>query len=201
MTTSIDSAQSERQLLEGLQSGEDRSYEELVRRHGGKMLSVAIRIVGNPEDARECVQEAFLQAFKNVERFEGRSSVSTWLHRIVVNSALQKLRSRRRRPEGSLDELMPEFDENQCRIEPRFHAPESIETLVSKKQTRDAVRRAIDMLPEDHRMVLLLRDIEELDTQETAKILDINVGAVKTRLHRARAALKKVLEPVIGGSS
>ena len=89
-------------LILGLRARDDKSYEELVRRYGGRMLSVAIRIVGNPEDARECVQEAFLQVFKNIEQFEGRSSVWTWLHRIVVNSALLKLRSRRRRPEGLL---------------------------------------------------------------------------------------------------
>lgn len=164
------------------------------------MLSVALRIMRNPEDAQECVQEAFLQAFKNIHRFEGRSSVWTWLHRIVVNSALLKLRARRRRPEGSLDDLMPQFDETQCRIEPRGQSRDSVETLLSKKETRDAVREAISQLPEDYRSVLLLRDIEELDTQETATALQINVGAVKTRLHRARAALKKLLEPVIGGS-
>ena len=186
------------ELLKGLRAGDDRSYEELVRRYGGKMLSVATRIMGNPEDARDCVQEAFLQAFKNIERFEGRSTVWTWLHRIVANSALLKLRSRRRRPEGSLDEFMPEFDDYQCRIETRgHHSRESVETLVSNKETRDAVRAAIDTLPDDYRTVLLLRDIEELDTQETAEMLQINPGAVKTRLHRARAALKKLLETVI----
>lgn len=188
-----------RELLDGLQTGDNRSYEELVRRYGGKMLSVATRIVGNPDDGRECVQEAFLQAFKNISRFEGRSSIWTWLHRIVVNSALLKLRSRRRRPEGAIDDLMPEFDAYRCRIEASCKTPESIETLVSKNETRETVRRAIDKLPEDYRIVLLLRDIEELDTEETAGILHIKPGAVKTRLHRARAALKKLLEPVISG--
>jgi RNA polymerase sigma-70 factor (ECF subfamily) len=189
-----------RELLTGLRAHHDRSCEELVRRYGGKMLSVATRIVGNTEDGRDCVQEAFLQAFKNIERFEGRSSLWTWLHRIVVNSALLQLRSRRRRPEGSLNDFMPEFDDYQCRIEPRGEAQESIETLVSRKETRDAVREAIDKLPEEYRTVLLLRDIEEFDTEETARMLQATRGAVKTRLHRARAALKKVLEPVTGGS-
>jgi RNA polymerase sigma-70 factor (ECF subfamily) len=182
------------ELLAGLRAGDDASYEALVRGHGGRMLSVALRILGNPEDARDCVQEAFLQAFKYVDRFEGRSSVGTWLHRIVVNSALQKLRSRRRHPEGSLDELMPQFDEYQCRLEPRGQGEESVETLASRKETRAAVREAIDRLPYDYRTVLLLRDLEELDTRETAKALQIEPGAVKTRLHRARAALKKLLE-------
>jgi len=198
--SSLDESKAEPQeLLAGLRAGDDGSYEELVRRYGGKMLSVAMRIMGNPEDARDCVQDAFLQAFKHIDRFEGRSSVWTWLHRIVVNSALLKLRSRRRRPEGSLDDLMPDFDAYHCRIEPRGSGQESIETLVSRKETRDAVRRAIEELPEDYRNVLLLRDIVEFDTQETAQCLQINPGAVKTRLHRARAALKKLLEPTMRG--
>lgn len=158
------------------------------------MLSVATRLMGNAEDARDCVQEALLQAFRRIEGFEGRSSVGTWLHRIVVNSALVKLRSRRRRPEGALDDLMPEFDEYQCRIEGREAALESVEALAARKETREAVRGAIDSLPDAYRTVLLLRDIEELDTRSTAEILEIEPGAVKTRLHRARAALKKLLE-------
>jgi len=184
-------------LLAGLRGGDERSYEELVRCYGGKMLSVALRIVGNLEDARDCVQDAFLQAFKHIDRFEGRSSIWTWLHRIVVNSALLKLRARRRRPEGFLDDLMPSFDAYGCRIEHRGGTQESIETLVSRKETRDAVRRAIEELPEDYRNVLLLRDVLELDTSETAEYLQINPGAVKTRHHRARAALKKLLEGTI----
>jgi len=185
-------------LLPGLRAGDERSYEELVRRYGGRMLSTASRIVGNPEDARDCVQETFLQAFKNIDRFEGRSSIGTWLHRIVVNNALLKLRTRSRRPEGSLDDLMPDFDDYQCRIETRDET-QSIETLVSKKQTRAQVRSAIYELPDDYRDVLLLRDIAELDTQETAEALEIQPGAVRTRLHRARAALKKQLEQVMVG--
>jgi RNA polymerase sigma-70 factor (ECF subfamily) len=181
-------------LLSGLRAGSDTSYEEIVRRYGGRMLGVAIRILRDPEDARDCVQEAFLQAFKSIERFEGRSSVGTWLHRIAVNSALLKLRSRGRRNEGSLDELMPEFDEYECRIQRGGEGGESAETLASRKEIRAAVREAIDKLPEDYRTVLLLRDIEELDTRETAEALRIGPGAVKTRLHRARAALRKVLQ-------
>ena len=195
-TTDTEHPDDEKRLLEGLRAGNERSYEELVRRYGARMLRTATRIVANPEDARECVQESFLRAFKHMDRFEGRSSLWTWLHRIVVNSALLRLRGRRRRPENSLDELMPQFDEYACRIEPRDRTRESTEALVGRKETRDAVRAAIDRLPEDYRTVLLLRDIEEFDTQETAEILKIRPGAVKTRLHRARSALKKMLEPL-----
>lgn len=184
------------ELVARLRRGDDGSYEELVRRYGGRMLSVATRIVGNLEDGRECVQEAMLQAFKHIGRFEERSTLGTWLHRIVANTALLKLRTRRRRPEVSLDELMPEFDEYQCRVEPRTEAHGSVEALLRRKETREMVRKAIVGLPGDYRDVLLLRDIEEFDTQETANILEITPGTVKTRLHRARAALKKLLEAI-----
>jgi RNA polymerase sigma-70 factor (ECF subfamily) len=194
------SAGMEDDLLDGLRAGDDRSYEELVRRHGGRMLSVAIRLTGNPDDARDAVQDAFLQAFKNVSKFEERSSLATWLYRIVVNAALMKLRTRRRKPETSLDELMPRFDDVGCRIEPRAGDDEPVDELLARRETRERVREAIRDLPEDYRDVLILRDIEGLDTNETADSLSIKPGAVKTRLHRARAALKTRLETVIKGS-
>ena len=187
-------------LLDGLRAGDERSYEELVRRNGGRMLSVAIRITGNPDDARDAVQDAFLQAFKNVSKFEERSSLATWLHRIVVNAALMKLRTRRRKPETSLDELMPRFDDVGCRIELRAGDDEPVDELLARRETRERVRDAIRDLPGDYRDVLILRDIEGLDTNEAADSLSIKPGAVKTRLHRARAALKTRLEIVIKGS-
>ena len=85
-------------LLEGLRRGDDAAYEELVRSQGGRLLAVTRRILGDEDDARDAVQEAFLSAFKSIDRFQGGSLVSTWLHRIAVNAALMKLRSRRRRP-------------------------------------------------------------------------------------------------------
>ena len=187
----------EKTLLVRLRNGDETGYETLVRSYGGRMLAVALRFVRNEEDARECVQEAFLNAFKSLHRFEERSSLWTWLHQIVVRSALLKLRSRRRRPEESLDELMPQFDAYGCRVEPAHHSNEPVDRLLEQREIRETVHRAIDQLPETYRNVLLLRDIEELDTEETAEMLDTTPGAVKTRLHRARAALKKLIEPVL----
>ncbi len=202
MSSKTDEARPEpRELLPGLRAGDGKSYEELVRRYGGRMLGVAVRIVRHPEDARDCVQEAFLLAFKNIEGFEGRSSVWTWLHRIVVNCALLKLRARRRRPEGAIEDLLPRFDEYDCRVELKARERADAETLLAREDVRDAVRKAIEKLPDDYRDVLLLRDIEEFDTEETAEILKISRSAVKMRLHRARAALKKLIEPVVRGGA
>ncbi len=93
------------------------AFTDLVTRYGGPMLAVARRILGNEEDARDCVQDALIAAAAKIEKFEGRSKLSTWLHRIVVNMALSQLRRRARRPEQSIEPLMPNFDTMGCRIE------------------------------------------------------------------------------------
>lgn len=191
----------ERRLMDGLRRDNPESYERLVKTYGGRMLAVALRFTRNEEDARDCVQVAFLQAFQNISGFEQRSSLATWLHRIVVNAALMKLRSRERRPETSIDDLLPEFDGSGMRLESESGIQIPLETLLESQQTRELVRRAIDRLPANHRTVLMLRDIEEYDTETTAELLELTPGAVKTRLHRARAALKTLLEPVFEGDS
>lgn len=191
----------ERHLMDGLRRDSPESYERLVKTYGGRMLAVARRLTRNEEDARDCVQVAFLQAFQNISRFEQRSSLATWLHRIVVNAALMKLRSRERRPETSLDDLMPHFDQSGLRIESESGIQVPLETLLENQETRELVRRAIDGLPVNYRNVLMLRDIEEYDTETTAELLGLTPGAVKTRLHRARTALKTLLEPVFRGES
>jgi RNA polymerase sigma-70 factor, ECF subfamily len=192
-------ASDERELIAGLRNGDEACYERLVTTYGGRMLAVARRIVRNEEDARDCVQEAFLQAFRSIKKFEQRSSLASWLHRIVVNAALMKMRSRARRPEDSLEDLMPQFDEHGFRIEPADELSVPVETLLEQRQTKEFVRRAIDQLPDDYRNVLIARDIEGYDTEETAALLGITPGAVKVRLHRARAALKSLLKPIISG--
>ena len=96
----------------------------------------------------------------------------------------------------ALDPLLPQFDDNQCRIEPALNVDRTVEDIVADAQLKDMITIAIDQLPDDYRLVLLLRDIEEMTTREVATTLDISEGAVKTRLHRARSALKKLLEPL-----
>ena len=194
----VEDLSDERQLVARLRVGDDASYEQLVRTYGGRMLAVARRLVRNEEDARDCVQEAFLQAFRNIEKFEQRASLGSWLHRIVVNAALMKLRARARRPEESIEDLLPQFDADGQRTGPEAELAVSLE-LLERREVREAVRRSIDQLPDGYRNVLLIRDIEGYDTEETAKLLGLTPGAVKTRLHRARTALKSLLAPVIRG--
>jgi RNA polymerase sigma-70 factor (ECF subfamily) len=186
----------ENQLLERLRSGDGRAFETLVRENGGRMLAVARRFLANEEDAADAVQEAFVAAFQHLDSFHGTSRLSTWLHRIVVNACLMKARSKARRPERSLEDLLPSFDGTGHHAEPPCPWATSPLSDVTKEETRRQVRESIDQLPDDYRAVLILRDIEELDTEQTAEILGISQPAVKTRLHRARLALKTLLDPV-----
>jgi len=186
---------SEAQLLERLRRQDEAVCEELVRTQGGRLLAVARRMLRNDEDARDAVQEGFLSAFRALPDFNGNSRLSTWLHRIVVNAALMKIRSRSRRPEESIEDMLPRFLEDGHHAEPTSDWGASATDLIQQRETRERVRAAIDQLPESYRTVLLLRDIEELDTAETAHVLGITANTVKIRLHRARQALVRVLEP------
>lgn len=178
-------------LVARLQRGDGDAYEALVRAHGGRLLSVARRFLGNNEDAQDVVQEAFVKAFKAIGRFEERAQLHTWLHRILVNTALMKLRSQRRRPEESIEDLLPTFkaDGHQA-----TESREWSDAVFERKETAGIVRKAIAQLPEVYRVVLMLRDIEELDTAETAAVLGTSTTVVKVRLHRARQALRTLLD-------
>src|SRR6187397_2349810 len=99
-------------LVAQLRAGDEAAYEQVVRTYGGRLLAVARRIVGSEEDARDVVQDAFLNAFKSFSRFEGNAKLSTWLHRIVVNAALMRLRTRKRKPEQSIEPMLPAFAED-----------------------------------------------------------------------------------------
>ena len=183
----------ESELLSGLRRGEEDAYREMVACHGGRMLAVARRLLRSEDDARDAFQEACLSAFRSIEGFREGSQLSTWLHRIVVNAALMRLRAAGRRPEVSLEPLLPTFDETghhataveAIEIEP--------ETAIDRRELRKLVRACVDRLPATHRTVLVLRDLEELDTAETADRLGISENAVKIRLHRARQALATLI--------
>ena len=134
-----------------------------------------------------------MSAFRALNDFEGACQLSTWLHRIVVNTALMKLRSRRRKPEESIDALLPAFQEDGHHVEQFSEWSTPADQLMERKETRATVRECIEQLPENYRAVLKLRDIEELSTQEVAGMLAMTPTAVKVRLHRARQALSTLL--------
>lgn len=184
----------EARLVAALRDGDAAAFESVVRRQSGPMLAAARRILASEDDARDAVQEAFVSAYRGIAGFDGASRLSTWLHRIVVNAALMKLRSRRRRPEEPIDDLLPCFDETGAWASGTAQQPGSPEVLVASRQTRAMVQRCIARLPDAYRVVLVLRDIEDRDTGEVADLLGVTPNAVKIRLHRARQALRTLLE-------
>lgn len=190
---------SDDELVDAILADNTAAVETLVRRHAGWMLAVAGRFTRDRALAEDCVQEAFANAFSHLSKFERRSSLKSWLHRIVVNQALMKLRTRRARKEQHMDELMPEFDTDSCRIEQPWRQIRTPEQIVGDDHLRALVLSKIHELPDPYRNVLLLRDIEEMTTAEVAEALDISETNVKVRLHRARSALKNLLEPVLRG--
>ena len=187
-------------LLEGLRRGDDHAFATLVRQHGGRMLATARRLLRDDDEAEDAVQEAFVSAARAIDGFAGDSKLSTWLHRVVVNTALMRLRSRRRRREEPIDDLLPRFDADGHHAEGVVGWETPSDVLLERRQTRAMVRRCIDELPERYRTVILLRDIEEMDTEETAHSIGSTPNAVKIRLHRARQALRTLLARELGGS-
>jgi RNA polymerase sigma-70 factor (ECF subfamily) len=185
-------------LVAALLQGHEWAFEMMVRTYGGRLYAVARRICQNDEDARDVVQSAYLSAFRSLNRFEGAAQLSTWLHRIVVNTALMRLRSKRRKREESLDTLLPAFTADGHHVEEFSEWAMPVDRLLEREEIRAAVRSCIALLPDNYREVLLLRDIEELSTKEVARVLAMTPTAVKVRLHRARQALSTLLRQTPG---
>jgi RNA polymerase sigma-70 factor (ECF subfamily) len=194
--TSIDA-----DLVARLQAGDSGAFEALVRQHSMPLLRVARRFLRSEEDARDAVQDAFISAYKSIGRFASSSRLSTWLHRIVVNTSLMRLRTQRRHPEEDIEAHLPRFLDDGHQVEPSVAWSEPADEMVQREEVRGIVRAAIDRLPEQYRIVLLLRDIEEMTTEETAEALGITANAVKIRLHRARQALRTLLDPHMRGAT
>lgn len=178
----------ELELLAGLRAGQGAAFRRLVDCHSAQVYAVALRLLGDEQEAEDVLQETFLHAFRSVARFEGRSQLSTWLYRIATNAALMRLRKRRPEVAFSLDE--PGDDE--AGPPGRYLVDWSAlpgEQLLSA-EARAEMDRAVADLPETLRSAFVLRDIQGLSGDETAEALGITVQAVKTRLHRARLALR-----------
>ena len=186
-------------LVARLRAGDEDAFTDLVRRCGGSLLATARRFLRNEEDARDAVQEAFLKAHQALESFHGSARVSTWLHRILVTTCLMKLRTQRRKPEDSIEDLLPHFLEDGHIAENASEWSDGPLQHAERREMQAQVRRLIGALPESFRTVILLRDIEDLDTSEVAAFLGCTENAVKIRLHRARQALRTLLDPYMRG--
>lgn len=181
---------SDEQLIEEFKKGSQRSYEELVSRYSEKAYSLASRMVRNQEDAEEVLQDVFVTVYRKISGFEGKSSFSSWLYRVTVNSCLMKIRKRKQNKSIGLDDAMP--DEEHSLLMSNSEETDT-DKITLRKQVSTALEHAIHKLPDDYRPVFILRDIDGLTSREVGKILQLSVPAVKSRLHRARLMLRRKL--------
>ena len=183
----------EMKLVAALKQGDRNACAELVKRFSPHVYNVALRLVGEPTEAEEVLQETFINACRKVEGFEGRSSLATWLYRIATNNSLMRLRQRRL-PTVSLDESQGSEED--------LPAPQEIadwewdpDHLILTEEAYRVLTEAVESLPETLRAAFVLRDLEGLSTQEAAEVLGISPAALKVRLHRARLLLRERLSP------
>jgi RNA polymerase sigma-70 factor (ECF subfamily) len=180
----------ELELVERSKGGDLAAFEELVVMYQKQIYNLGYRMMGNEEDACDMAQEAFLKAFKSIRKFTGRSSFGTWVYRIAVNVCIDELRKRKRvklypvvhndNPENGGGKLITDTGD----------LPED---RIERRETREQVQRAINRLAEEHRVIIILRDIQGKSYQEIADILNLNIGTVKSRISRARQSLKEEL--------
>jgi RNA polymerase sigma-70 factor (ECF subfamily) len=201
MTTCLDpwTAEEEADLVARVRAGDEAACTDLVRRHAPALLACARRLLGCDAEGADAVQDALLAAFRAIGSFAGQARLGTWLHRIVINECL--MRRRRKRPRTvPLDDLLPAFDASGRHARAVAPWAPDAEERLTRDETRAQVRACIDRLPDAYRTVILLRDIEGLDTDQAADVLGTSRGVVKTRLHRARQALRTLLEPVVSAN-
>ncbi len=182
-------------LVERARAKDEAAFEELVSRYEEKLYRLAMRFVRNETDAQEILQDALLSAWRNLPAFEGRAQFGSWMYRVTVNAALMLLRSRNRHPEITVDDVDPAalneaVAESGQRLRGSSDWSHRADEQLQSLELRKHIQEQVDALPDGLRAVFLLRDVEELSTEDTAEILGLSVPAVKTRLHRARLALR-----------
>lgn len=186
----------ERELVERLRSGDQVAFESLVRTHAPRLFAVARRVSRSQSDAEDAVQETFLAAFRSIDRFDGRSTLGTWLHRIVVNAALARARRAVARRESPIEDLLPRFEAGRHECSPRPWRIVASEAGIDS-DTREALLAALAALPDDFRTAVVLKDVEGMESAEIAAALGISDALVRQRVHRGRQALIGLLTPAL----
>src|SRR5262245_23618900 len=187
-------APTDAELVARAQVKDFAAFEELLDRYEDKVFRLAYRFVRNETEAQEILQDTFLSIWRKLHTFKGDAQFSSWLYRVAANAALMRLRAQRRHPEISTEELPTGYLDNNGQLpaagENWARRPDD---QLQSEELREHIQRAVDALPELYRTVFLIRDVEGLSTEETAEVLNISVPTVKTRLHRARIALRDAI--------
>jgi RNA polymerase sigma-70 factor, ECF subfamily len=177
----------EDRLLQDFQAGDSHAFGLLVHRYQDRLYTALVRFLDRPEDALDVLQDTFLSAFANARNFKGNSRFYTWIYRIAMNHAIDH--HRRKKPRQSLSifaEDQADMSDQRSQTQPADH--------LEREEDRELVQLALQQLSTEHRMVLVMKEIDDLRYEEIAEVLDVPVGTVRSRLHRARADLKDILE-------
>jgi RNA polymerase sigma-70 factor (ECF subfamily) len=191
-------AVAEQGLIDLCRHGDAQAFGRLVSLHEGMVLNLSTRLLGDGEEARDVAQEVFLQVYRALHRFEGRSSLRTWIYRIVVNHCRNRQRWWRRRHRGqsmALEDLTPA---EEARATAKVGGVDDPFERMQRREVEERVKRALGCLTFEHRTVLLLREVEGLTCEEIAETLGLPTGTVKSRLSRARESLRVSLLPPTG---
>lgn len=171
----------EQELVKAARQGDVDAFETLVRQYENRVYALALRMCGNPSDAQEAAQEAFLSAWQGLPFFRGESSFATWLYRLASNSSVDLLRREKRQKAASLDDETFNLDIPDTRLSPQEEA--------ERRELREYIEAGLQHLPDEYRAVLVLRELHQLSYQEISETLNIDVGTVKSRINRGRKRL------------
>ncbi len=183
----------EEALVKDFQAGNLDAYDKIAELYQKRIYALSFNLMRNQMDAQDVVQEVLLTLFNKIHTFQGKSAFSSWVYRITLNSSYMKLRSKKKEPKISIDELLPSFNSAGFQQEKIQDWSENTESLLFTNETRGIINKAVDLLPEKERVVFLLRDVEGLSTEKVSAVLDLTIPAVKSRRHRARLFLRKKL--------
>jgi len=176
-------------LVAAFQKGDDRAFEEIVNRYKIRLMRLAQSVVHNEEDAWDILQEALVKVYKKLKTFKGASKLYTWLYRVVMNHAIDKVRRRPKVVITSTEDLLHEMSDKSVDSRP--------DTKALNKELKEQIFKAVDSLPEKHKKVVLLREVEDLSYKEIAEVLNCSEGTVMSRLYYAREKLRELLEPYL----
>jgi RNA polymerase sigma-70 factor (ECF subfamily) len=180
------------ELVARFRKGDMDAFQELISRYETKAFNLAMGFTRNLEDAEEVLQDVFVTVYRKIEGFQGKSAFSSWLYRITVNAAFMKLRKRKQNQTVSIEDLTPGTENSWNEKSDAVDPGSEVHTI--NKQLKEVLYRAIQKLPEEYRIVFMLRDVDGLSNKEVGEILDLSIPAVKSRLHRSRLMLRKKLQ-------
>lgn len=184
---------SDTELVERFKSGDRRAFDEIVRRYQHRVYSLALRWMGNEQVAHEVAQDVFIALYRSLERFRGDAQLSTWIYRVVVNHCKNRRLYRRRRKMDRHEPLEGDRSDDDAPKRQLAGDGPAPDAGVHQSEAEQLIRAALEQLPEDQRAIIVMRDIEDLTYEEIGELLDLPRGTVKSRLHRARTHLARVL--------